>query len=108
MFKVGDRVLCIDDSGHMMSQTHERSALRKGREYIIYGIIECTCGTISFDIGLTLPSDSSDIMTCMCGRDRKIPERTWYALSKRFVKISEVKEVQYVKLEVEIEEPCLN
>lgn len=110
--KVGDRVLCINDTGHVMSMTGEHSGLKKGREYIVYGILVCPkCGEVTYDVGFTLPNEpnvTTDMVCFKCRTDIKQSGRVWYASSRRFVKVNEVKEVQYVKLEVKIEEPCLN
>lgn len=99
--KTGDRVVCIDDSGGHYTN------LKKGREYIIYDVKkkQCGCNGVLIDVGL---SSSVEPCLCTCGSCRKYYYDTLvhYVGEQRFRKVEE--KVSYVKLEIEVEEPCLN
>lgn len=100
--KTGDRVVCIDakvtDSNGEISYP-----LRLKGEYIIQDVNLCVCGQVSFDVGLNIPSDYTSTF-CTCGK--LTYGNTWFFRSTRFRKVEE--KVNYVKLEIEVEEPCLN
>lgn len=98
--KIGDRVVCIDDSN-----TGYEKPLIKGREYIIYNIKKCNvCGIVNYDIGHISSLD----VDCSCFNVISNAGCGWFFKSTRFRKVEEKKEVNYVKLEIKIEEPCLN
>lgn len=97
MIKIGDRVVCIDNSGHVNPN------LIKGREYIVYAIKECRCGIVSFEIGIIT---EKGVICSFCSSElANVGEPAWFA-SRRFRKVEE--KVNYVKLEIEIEEPIYN
>jgi len=60
--KKGDRVICINasNSGDGLS-----APLKKGREYIIYGVYNCDCGLVKFDVGL-VGTDKYPMMCSGC------------------------------------------
>ena len=94
--KVGDRVVCI--KAHSMSIC----PLIVGREYIVYGVQNCCKTTI--DIGIT-----NECGTYCTGCYSLLSSGgIWWLNSKLFRKVEEKIEVNYVKLEIEIEEPILN
>ncbi len=104
---IGDIVICNDDSGHETFQG-TKSSLKRGREYIIYQINECKCGKILYDVGITFPSNRY-FTTCKdCKSDIDHGTGTWWCGARRFSKRETKSEVQYVKLEVKIEEPIMN
>jgi hypothetical protein len=82
VIKINDRVLCINDKGHILTNG-EHSGLKKGREYIVYGMLLCPkCGEVILDVGLTLPNDprvTSDLSCSNCDADFKQSGRVWYA-----------------------------
>lgn len=102
-FKIGDRVKCI--KAHPSSEC----PLIVGREYIIYGISVC-CKT-NLDVGIQLPSivpvgysiNTSNCSSCGFTHEN---HPVWWLASTRFVKVEE--KTNYVKLEIEIEEPIYN
>jgi hypothetical protein len=108
MFKVGDRVVCINNSLLSGGSTlRNQPKLIKGREYIIYDIMPCDCGSLKLDVGL---ASNNEIFTCnSCGIDNIINgnEIHWCA-SERFRKVEEKKEYIAVTSNVEVEEPILN
>lgn len=94
--KVGDRVVCIDDSG--------AGNLIKNREYIVYAFkqLKC-CGQMLIDVGLMTISGQQ----CYSCKSDVTPENsTAYFRLGRFRKVEE--KVNYVKLEIAIQEPILN
>lgn len=98
-FKVGDRVLCIDDSEHTSNGI--QSTLKKGREYIVYGLGICKCG-ILLDIGITCIVKAINIKCGWC-KDTRPDDGIHYAHSRRFVKVKP--EYQVVKSEIKEKEP---
>lgn len=101
-FRVGDRVVCIKSS-RFPNQAFSVVDLVKGREYIIYAIEKGHCGFI-VDIGLS--NYKIQKARCICGHVYNTHDR--FVNASRFRKVEEKKEIQYVKLEVKIEEPCLS
>jgi hypothetical protein len=103
--KVNDRVVYVDD---VELPGYFRPPAIKGREYIVYGKITCKCGTVHFDIGLitTNQNDGDDDYCANCHRITVPNTNSVFVESWRLRKIEE--KVNYVKLEVEVEEPCLN
>lgn len=93
--KTGDRVVCIDDSG-------KSSRLTKGKEYIIHNTSNCSCGQKIIDVGISNPFN----VKCYCGECVSFKGGVDWCSPKRFRKVEE--KVNYVKLEIEVEEPCLN
>ena len=101
--KTGDRVICIDATSHADTSP---PPLVKGREYIVYGVHKCGCGTISFDVGL-ISIPGSDHMECTdCDRIYNDTGRVHYAKSRRFAKVKE--EYRIIHMDIEVEEPILN
>lgn len=98
--KTNDRVICIDASNH--NPNLRRPSLVKGRQYIVYDIMKCSCGSISFDVGITTPFKFT---SCECG-NKYFNGHISMCNSKRFAKVQE--EYRVVKMEIEIEEPILN
>jgi hypothetical protein len=92
--EIGDKVKCIDGSNHKVIE---------GREYIIYDIHTCGCGTVSLDVGI------EDYLGCFCSCNAVVANDThWFAAKSRFIKVVTKKEVQYVKMSIKIEEPIYN
>lgn len=79
MIKVGDRVVCVK------AHRDPRCNLVVGREYIIYASRECSCGAVTFDIGITTASMA---ITCKCGR-MKSPDGVWWICQTLFRKVEE-------------------
>lgn len=98
-FKVGDRVVCVDASGKPYSNL-------RTVKYIVNQVQVCVCGSVSIDVGL-LHFAPLRITYCECGNELVGLDVDW-CCPQRFRKVEEKKEVNYVKLEIEIEEPCLN
>jgi hypothetical protein len=96
-FKVGDRVVCIKEHPTMPE-------LIVGREYIVYGINKCCVEAI--DVGIFANSN------CLCSACKQpmSDEKVFFFNVNRFRKVEEQRnvEVQYVKVSVPVEEPCLN
>lgn len=99
--KIGDRVVCVKAI----------TPLIRGREYIVYNITNCNkCGKHKLDVGITIVWDvfSTMRMECYnCHNTVPVNEGDIRLFNpNRFRKVEE--QVNYVKLEVKIEEPCLN
>lgn len=100
-FKIGDRVICINNSSKF------NIPLKLDRKYIIYDIRPSHCGTeIKLNVGLTSINIQYSCPSCNTITS-KIGEKIYFK-SSRFRKVEEKQEVNYIKLKVEIEEPCLN
>lgn len=99
--KTGDRVICIDASNK--GDGYIYPPLIKGREYIIYTVDKCSCGRISFDVGLTT---EHSIHYCDCNKDINNPSGVHWCNSKRFAKVKE--QYKIIHMDIEIEEPSLN
>ncbi len=83
--KVGDFVRCIND-GQINNNVGKKPPLRFGLVYVVNGINTCSCGGVSYDVGL-----SSDILRgtqCSCGKII-LPANIHFCNSKRFAKIDE-------------------
>lgn len=93
--KVGDRVICIK------AHSQSNCPLIVGREYIVYGIQNC-CHLV-IDVGII----SGYPVRCLKCGDKTI-DSVWWLSAMLFRKVEEKREVNYVKLEIEIEEPILN
>jgi hypothetical protein len=103
-FKVGDRVVCVDNSD--WSGMNDCPKLVLNREYIVYGIKRCGgCGCQDLDVGLFAFANWA---TCNCGIREKKTDSTHWCGSWRFRKVSEKVEYIAVAVSVEIEEPILN
>jgi hypothetical protein len=95
-FKINDRVICI--------KAHPTvPQLVVGREYIVYDINTCCVSTI--DVGIFTDNNCSCVM---CGK--QMSDSIMYFNENRFEKVQTQtkEEVQYVKLDIPVEEPCLN
>lgn len=100
--KIGDRVLCINAKG-------KDSNLKEGREYIVYDILQCGCGVINLNVGTTFNYGISNTYCTTCGNDLSYDETDWNKIERFVKKEEQVRyEVQYVKIEVDIEDPILN
>ena len=103
-FKVGDRVVCVDNSDWEGFGKHPKLLLN--REYIVYGINRCgSCGVQILDVGLLVFSNWE---TCNCGIREKKTDNIHWCGSWRFRKVAEKVEYIAVAVDVEIEEPILN
>lgn len=94
MIKVGDRVVCI--KVHSSGET-----TIKGREYIVYGVDVCECGIVTLDTGFKSPTGR-----IMCDCWKTTTTDIWWHDAECFRKVEE--RTNYVKLEIEVEEPILN
>lgn len=94
--KIGDRVTCIRSHSSFTGS-------KKGRDYIIYSEDICACGLRSFDIGIENGPEIHGSV-CVCGNFH-FTSIFWHD-EILFRKVEE--KVNYVKLEVAIEEPILN
>lgn len=92
MFKIGDRVKCIKNQGI--------EKLILNREYIIYKIRDCFCGSISIDVGI---QERFGNTICSCGCVLFTDTIQWCD-SKRFVKVQEKKEYIAVQSNIEVVE----
>lgn len=98
--KIGARVVCVDDS------LQHNTNLKKGREYIVYAIKEGCCEQL-VDVGLYYQDNSNNVTMCFtCKKLRKKDMSTPFLRISRFRKVEE--KTNYVKLEVKVQEPCLN
>ncbi len=104
MFKVGDRVKCINASS--VHPLFKKPPLVLGREYIIYNISECSCGAICLDVGFA--SELGQTHCHHCGNISHSLDETHWCSSKRFIKVQEKKEYIAVSSTVEVEEPVNN
>jgi reverse gyrase len=103
-FKVGDRVVCVDNSD--WRGAGEQPKLVLNREYIVYGIKKCGgCGCQDLDVGL---STDGNWENCKCGIREKKTDNIHWCGSFRFRKVAEKVEYIAVAVDVEIEEPNLN
>lgn len=90
MFKIGDRVKCID-----IKQSHgtARIPLVLNREYIVYGLRECKhCGGQKLDVGYTIQhSDTTKYTLCTTcnNREKACAGEIWWFKSSRFIKVEE-------------------
>lgn len=100
MFKIGDRVRCI--KAHSTNRK-----LIVGREYIIYDMKTCNCGYLVFYVGLT-SSNGTSTRCRGCNMYFDSTRDDAYFGSMLFEKAEEKTEYKVVKLEIEVEEPCLN
>lgn len=109
LFKVGDEVVCIDDSGPKTPSYYKfinkiEVALKKGKTYIIKGVKKECCGW-SVDVGITLKDLSSNILYCSrCNKTYRTNDSDiiHWLKQERFAPI------QRNKTKVEIEEGVLN
>lgn len=99
--KKNDRVVCIDAS---KDRRYVSPNLTEGREYIIYAVHKCSCGLMSFDVGIT--RDSSKPMCCLCFNTHDLGSTIHWCNSKRFAKVKE--QYKIIHMGIEIEEPILN
>lgn len=93
--KTGDRVVCINDSG-------KSSRLTKGKQYIIQDSKICSCGEEIIDVGISNPNN----VKCYCGCRVSFSGGIDWCSTSRFRKVEE--KVNYVKVEIQIEQPILN
>jgi hypothetical protein len=106
-FKVGDRVVCVDNSQGITKGYYPRLILN--REYIVQGTKKCLkCGIQDLDVGLFAERDSSNISVCRCGDNEFRPDGIHWCGSWRFRKVAEKVEYVAVAVSIEIEEPILN
>lgn len=101
-FKIGDRVRCIN-TGRIDSGNQPKLIL--GREYIIYDIHTCKCGSINLDVGLKTENGYPTI--CNCNKTISLNDIHWCA-AERFERVLEKVEYIAVATNIEIEEPVLN
>lgn len=94
--KTGDRVKCVKSHSTGLGSVN-------GLDYIVYNSRVCECGEQKLDIGMKIP-ESGQGTICRCGL-LTTSEVFWHS-SRLFRKVEE--KVNYVKLEIEVEEPCLN
>lgn len=91
--QIGDRVVCI--------KAHSQGFLVVGREYIVYDIRSCNC-EIVYNVGTHKYGSYCDV----CGVTvSEVGEESFFS-SALFAKVQE--KTNYVRIEIEIEEPCLN
>lgn len=98
--KTGDRVKCV--KSHSSGQ-----GVVQGRDYIVYAQETCACGRRVIDVGIKFPTSVTGIinyMICRCGH--LTSTHVFWQDESLFRKVEE--KVNYVKLEIEVEEPCLN
>jgi hypothetical protein len=103
-FKVGDRVVCVDNSDWRGYGKQPKLVLN--REYIVYGVEFCTvCGQQTIDVGLL---SGASFGRCKCGNVSKHIDNIHWCGSWRFKKVAEKIEYITVAVDVKIEEPILN
>jgi hypothetical protein len=101
-FKVGDRVVCVDNKSSIFRNV---PPLILGRNYIVYGVEACTtCSVQHIDVGLT----GSKSGICRCKNVMQQKDNIHWCGSWRFRKVAEKVEYIAVAVNVEIEEPVLN
>lgn len=76
--KVGDRVVCVKSN-----YWEGNAGVIKGRVYVIENIISCSCGSISFDVGVS--SITSFTKCHKCGSLDSYP--AWLQSASRFAPI---------------------
>lgn len=105
--KVGDRVVCVDDSFELMDHT-DICNLKKGRMYIVHSIKTCICGGDTLNVGaIVIFGDLSNLHCLFC--DALLFERcrsSEFFSASRFRKVTEQPRV--IRIEVERTEPVLN
>ena len=99
---IGDRVVCIDDTFHT-DYKGNASALKRGREYIVYDIDVCSCG-VAFDVGLVIGSDAERCYGC----GQTLRGDVWWANARRFKKVEDKKEYKVVHSNIKIKKPNAN
>ncbi len=104
MINVGDRVKCIDVS---YGTEDAPIPLILNRDYLVYGVCECNCGMVSYDVGILLKETRENTgrlyCTC-CNRLMGKSGEPYYFKSSRFVKVEENKEYKVVEVAKEIKE----
>jgi len=77
MFKIGQEVVCIKSNVHINGNI----GVKRDKTYTILNIIQCKCGNVSLDVGISM----SDVAGTNCGCGRDINYGTiWYQRSQRF------------------------
>lgn len=106
-FKIGDRVKCIKvDDFHPNPNPGNLPPLVLHREYIVYDINICSCGSVALDVGI---GKLKVVRThCYMCADLTPPSSIHWCAAKRFIKVQEKKEYIAVESSVEIEEPVLS
>lgn len=93
--KTGDRVKCVNKSDD------EDCPLVVGRDYIVYSTKNCIHEK-AVDVGFIADTGTECRMGCVFSKYNGI----WWFDERLFRKVEE--KVNYVKLEIQVEEPCLN
>lgn len=102
-FKVGDKVICIDDLNK------KYTLLKFRQEYTIDYVYVCNCGSPSYDIGLMslAPPNRTVIVECECGKDIPGKNIDWCKES-RFEKPTstsvENEESEFIQMEFTVKE----
>jgi predicted RNA-binding Zn-ribbon protein involved in translation (DUF1610 family) len=103
-FKVGDRVLCVDDS---FGNPAEFCNLIKGREYIVQEVRLCPkCGSEEVNVG-AIAIESGAEWVCDCGFVAGHNSYNYF-YARRFVKRQEKTQYKTVRIQIEQPEPILS
>jgi len=106
MFKVGQKVVCIDDSN---SPNLAPLPITKGDIYTINGITSCSCSHVSIDIGLRTINSHRRCKGCS---ERALQHGIRWASASRFAPLQEddnyatetLKDIRILQLEHELSE----
>lgn len=104
MFKIGDRVKCIK-VGNITNGPGLNPPLVLNREYIIYDIHVCKCGSVTLDVGLSTTMSNAKCVKCS---NKYKGQNVHWCHSSRFIKVQEKTEYKAVHSEIVVEEPVLN
>lgn len=90
-FKIGDKVLCIDDrqmGKKQISNTGNGPPVIYKKEYVVLDIQICQkCKKIFLDVGIPITTKDGAPGNAMCYCETKIPGKgIWWCNSKRFVR----------------------
>ena len=82
-FRVGQKVVCVDSSKGRKNR--EYPPLVEGKSYKILAIQQCTCGSVTVDVGLT--SNVLGDSYCFCCDRRTNRDYKFWPKQTRFVPI---------------------
>ena len=81
--KVGDTVICINIAKLGSNVKGIAPPLKINGEYIVGAINTCACGVITYDVGISSPSNT---ITCTSCLRKTNSEPIWWCSASRFVK----------------------
>jgi hypothetical protein len=85
-FKIGGRVLCVNDSKLPLSGSHCTS-IKRGKVYMVNGLYQNKCcDLLVVDIGI---KGSSSMKTCVCGNRYTADIDIWWLGAFRFIPLED-------------------